>query len=420
MSKTETSSRPPRRVRVKTGIYKQPSGTYEIGFRDATGTLRWRGPFTTIAKAETARAEEIVRRDGGGEVSSDPKMTFDRAADLWWETRAVRLRPATQSAYGASLTHVRKAFGRRKLTSIKARDIASFITEQSKTQKGWTVKGQLTVISAVFRFAAQHHGYAGSNPVAMLDKSDRPSSDDVSGKRILDPAELRRLLDSIEEHHRLIFEVGAETGARLSEALGLTWDKIDLDTGSIYFAEQLDRSGKLSPLKTKKSRRWVEITPALVAKLRVHKLAVSKSAGTDLVFRTKLGTPHDHRNIGGRVLARAVKKAKLEAVERDGVVVTPAPTFHDLRHSHASALIAQGWDIQEVSSRLGHADTAITLRTYTHEFDKANRSTDRRRRLADLYAIPVETSVETTDRDSEQRSAPEAMPETPELRVLSA
>jgi integrase len=50
----------------------------------------------------------------------------------------------------------------------------------------------------------------------------------------------------------------------------------------------------------------------------------------------------DHRNIGGRVLAKAVERAGLGDVEVGGEIVQRAPTFHDLRHSHASALVAQG------------------------------------------------------------------------------
>jgi hypothetical protein len=62
---------------------------------------------------------------------------------------------------------------------------------------------------------------------------------------------------------------------------------------------------------------------------------------------------------------RAVKRAGLGAVERDGRVIEPAPTFHCLRHSHGSALIAAGWDIEEVSARLGHShcgDDSANLR----------------------------------------------------------
>ena len=80
-----------------------------------------------------------------------------------------------------------------------------------------------------------------------------------------------------------------------------------------------------------------------------------------------------------------MKRAGLEAVEREGKVVEHAPTFHNLRHSHGSALIAAGWDIEEVSARLGHANVATTMRAYVHEYEAARRSDDRRNRLAALY-----------------------------------
>ena len=129
------------------------------------------------------------------------------------------------------------------------------------------------------------------------------------------------------------------------------------------------------PLKTKRLRRCIEITPTLVTKLRAHKLATARSGPHDFVFTSRAGTPHDHRNIGGRVLAGAVKTAGLEAIKRDGQVIEPAPTFHNLRHSHGSALIAAGWDLEEVSARLGHADVGTTQRAYIHAYDAARQAT---------------------------------------------
>jgi integrase len=136
-------------------------------------------------------------------------------------------------------------------------------------------------------------------------------------------------------------------------------------------------------------------------------MAAANSAPHALVFTSRAESGHDHRNIGGRVLARAVKRAGLDAVrDRQGAVITPAPTFHDLRHSHASALIAQGWDVAEVSARLGHASVGTTHRIYVHEFDVARRSDDRRQRLTKLYgAANVEAPVEATDDSGPQHTA---------------
>jgi integrase len=109
--------------------------------------------------------------------------------------------------------------------------------------------------------------------------------------------------------------------------LSIVWREVDLDAETITFSHQLDSHGARIPLKTKRFRRTIEVTPSLIAKLREH----------DLMLITRAGTPHDHRNVGGRVMARAVKRAGLQAVSDE----IPAPTFHPLRHSHSSALIAQ-------------------------------------------------------------------------------
>jgi integrase len=352
----------PRRVKVEPGVYRRPGGgSYEIGWRDAQGKQRWRTVTGGIRAAHAALAEEVARRGRGERITADPRLKFDAAAEAWWEARVSRLRPATHSAYAASLKHLRVAFGGRRLTDIDPTDVARFVGgQQAAGLKGWTIKGQLTALSGIFKFAGRHLGYVGANPVLVLDKVERPNTDDENPKRILSGDELDRLLAAVPLRHRLIFAFAAETGARLAEALGIAWGDIDTDAGTVHFTHQLDRNGRRVALKTARSRRYVEITPGLAARLREHKIASPHSGRHDLVFATRHGTGHDHRNIGGRVMARAVKLAGLGPIERDERVVEPAPTFHSLRHTHGSALIASGWDIEEVSARLGHASTATT------------------------------------------------------------
>jgi integrase len=237
-----------RRQRIEPGIYARTDAnghtTYEIGWRDAQGRQRWR------------------RVEGG----------------------------------------IRAA---RAMTDITPSDVAAFIAEQQRAGlKGWTIKGQMTVLSSIFTYSARHLGLVGVNPVSVLDRVERPSSDDERPKRVLTPPELRRLLDEIDEPYELLFELAAETGCRLAEALGLVWGEVDLTEQTITFTSQLDRQGRRAPLKTSRSRRCLEITPKTASKLRAAKLAAARSGRHDFVFVTRAGTPHDHRNIGGRVLAR--------------------------------------------------------------------------------------------------------------------
>jgi integrase len=403
-----------RRLHVEPGIYRRPSDDkLEIGWRDAQSKQRWRAVDGGIKAARAALAEEHAKRARGERTASNPRLTFNAAADAWWEARVVNLRPGTQNAYGAALKHLRGYFGNQRMTHITPTDVAKYVSKKQNEArpskvakrraaglKGWTIKGHMTVLSSVFTYAARHMGLTAQNPVSLLDRVERPSSDDEKPKRIMNADELARLLSGLETPYRLLFDTAAETGCRLAEVLGIAWENIGLDEQTITLTHQLDRQGKRVPLKTKRSRRVMEVTPGLIGRMRERKIASPHSAPHELVFTTRTGSGHDHRNIGGRVLARAVKRAGLGAVEdRHGAVVLPAPTFHDLRHSHASALIAHGWDIEEVSARLGHANVGTTQRIYVHAFDAARRSDDRRTRLTTLYGAPIAMSRQS-DGDS--------------------
>ena len=385
------SNQPSRRQRVEPGIYTRTDATgreaFEIGFRDSQGKQRWRRVQGGIKAARKALADAHSARGRGERVAADPRLTFNVAADGWWEARAMQLRPTTQAVYGSALTRLRDRFGRMRLSDITPADVAAFVTAQQREGfKGWTIKSQLSVLSAVFKYASRHLGFAGTSPLTLLERQEKPDTEDERPKRVLTPDELARLLAAVDGPYRTIFELAAETGARLGETLGLVWGEIDFDQATVTFTHQLDRNGRRVALKTRRSRRCIEITPALASKLRSRRLATVRSGAHDFVFTTRNGTPHDHRNIGGRVLARAVKRAGLEAVRRDAEIVEHAPTFHSLRHSHGSALIAAGWDLEEVSARLGHADVGTTQRAYVHAYDAARRSDERRNRLAALYA----------------------------------
>jgi integrase len=171
----------------------------------------------------------------------------------------VKLRPATQNAYDAALKHLRREFGTWRMTDITPTDVAKFVTKQQAGQgidrplKGWTIRAHLAVLSAVFQYAARHMGFVGTNPVSLLDRVERPDTEDETPKRILTDDELKRLLGAFSDEHRLIFETLAETGARLSEGLGIVWGDVDPEAETIRITHQLGRDGKRRPLKTKRS-----------------------------------------------------------------------------------------------------------------------------------------------------------------------
>lgn len=253
---------------------------------------------------------------------------------------------------------------------------------QAKGLKAWTIRGALTVVGCAFNFAVRRLGWAGQNPVRLLDRSERPRSD-AKPRRILTGEELHAVLSAAADPHRLIFRFAAGTGCRLGEVLGLRWQAIDFDTGTAAITHQLDRQGCCVELKTQRSRREIELPGWLLSELRTHKIASAHSADHQYVFTSQAGTPNDHRNVAGRALTRAVEASGIDTEQR------PAPTFHSFRHGFASAFIAAGGDLVELSAHLGHSDPRVTASVYAQEFERAARSDARRSRIEGMYGPRV-------------------------------
>jgi integrase len=233
------------------------------------------------------------------------------------------------------------------------------------------------------RSRAPHSGSPSRRAPTLPLKRKRPKLGQRE-RRILSRDELTRLLAAADEPYRTILATAAGLGTRLGETLGLTWGDIELDAGTATVRYQVDRRGQRVELKTARSRRVIEMPGSVVAALRAHKLRSGYGRDEDYVFTTRSGAPIERRNVARRGLARAYQRAGLKG---------RAPTFHELRHAHASAWIAGGGDLVQLSSRLGHRDPAITASTYANEFEAAARSAERRARLDRLYGADCGSGV---------------------------
>src|SRR5258707_14844585 len=159
------------------------------------------------------------------------------------------------------------------------------------------------------------------------------------------------------------------TGMRLAEGLALRWSCVDLDGKTIQIREALEPTKahgiRFKQPKSKAGRRDITLPDILVHALREHRRAA-------LELRMQLGA--------GRLPDDALLFANLEGEplqpgnvssdwgELAGRLGMPEVTFHALRHTHASQLIAAGVDIVTVSKRLGHAKPSVTLAIYAHMF----------------------------------------------------
>lgn len=164
-------------------------------------------------------------------------------------------------------------------------------------------------------------------------------------------------------------------GLRAGEVLALTWSAVDLDRRVLRVRASVEEVAgqplKIKKPKTEDGERQVTMPDIVVDALRDHRrqqlelrmlLGQGRPDADAVIFPGPDGGP-------GRRTALSIRWGKV--AEAIGI---PAVTFHNLRHSHASQLIAAKVDIVTISARLGHADPSITLRVYSHEFEESDEA----------------------------------------------
>jgi integrase len=203
------------------------------------------------------------------------------------------------------------------------------------------------------------------NPAARVSPPRVPRTE----LEILEPDQLHTILATLADKPIYpIVALAIASGARRSELLALRWKDIDLDRGTMRVERSVEQtvSGGLvvKEPKTQSGRRSITLPATTIAMLRAHLrkqleqrllLGLGKIGPKDLLFpnlRGELRSPN------------ALSQEWKGHVRKFGLTTT----FHSLRHTHASQLIAAGVDIITVSRRLGHSKPSITLDVYGHLF----------------------------------------------------
>jgi integrase len=162
------------------------------------------------------------------------------------------------------------------------------------------------------------------------------------------------------------------TDMRRGEALGLKWSDVDFDRASIVIRRALKREGGLivtGEPKTSRSRRAVNLPAPTVTLLRAHRRSQEELRDhlddewqeTGFVFTTGHGTPVDPRNL----------YREFRAVCEAAGIGRWHP--HELRHSAASLMLAEGVPLQVVADVLGHSSIRMTADVYGHVLPPARR-----------------------------------------------
>lgn len=305
-------------------------------------------------------AAAIAIRDArsGAAAGGRPVITLE----AWFEhhlAHATSVTPGTVAEYRrVAARSWLPTLGPLPLEAIGRDDVARWIGEQARTltKRGTptsskTIANQHGLLSAVMASAVDA-GRIPSNPCRGLGIPRTERGEMV----FLTQAEYAVLVSKVEPKWQPLVNLLAGTGLRWGEATALRWGDLDLeaDVPVVRVARAWKRGVTYKVLgtpKTRRSLRTVSLPAQVVAELQPLQGPVDQ-----LVFRSPRGGMVHSGNFRDRVW--------LPARERSGL--TKAPRVHDLRHSHASWLIAAGVPLPVIQRRLGHESIQTTVDVYGH------------------------------------------------------
>jgi len=361
-------------------------GSWEIfidyGRDPATGKRRQHSETIrgTAADADK-RIRTLIDQVERNSFVDSKRITFSDWLKRWYQDYVLtRTRSRTADSYRSEIrNHIVPALGQIRLSRLSPQHLQDYYSKalaSGKLESGAglsrrTVLYHHRIISKALKHAVRM-GVLSHNPAEMVDPP-RLIRREIT---ILAPRNIPRFLEAIwESIYSVLFYTAFATGMRLGELLALTWEDIDLERGFISVTKALSKRGgvKIEDTKTDYGRRRIEISSSLLRVLREHRSA-ERAKGetlgrpleeTDLVFSYPGNRPLDPSTITHKFT---------EVIRRAGL---PCLTFHGMRHTHASILIASGVDIKSVSARLGHASASFTLDTYGHLLPGSRTAADK-------------------------------------------
>jgi integrase len=237
--------------------------------------------------------------------------------------------------------HIVPTLGRKRLDRLAPADLRWLLAAKADSGLSTsTVKSIHVVLGSALQHALRED--LVSRNVARLVQVPTPEAKPVEP---LDVEDARKLLDAARDHRLYaLWSVAIGVGLRRGEVAGLRWEDVDLEAGTLRVEQTLQRVGgelRFDVPKTTRSRRAIPLPAVCVDVLREHRVRQNKErlalgpvwTDSGLVFTTTIGTPLEPRNLV-RSLHALCRKAEVRQIRP-----------HDLRHTCASFLLAQGWPL---------------------------------------------------------------------------
>jgi integrase len=336
------------------------------------------GPNRNVVANKLRDLRDQVR---GDELPPDGKpMTVEQWMSYWFKRVAPRrCKPLTLAGYDAKVNdYIIPLLGHHRLDKLQPEHIEDawdWLRENGNPTKAEpdplspnTIHQTHRILSRALKVAVQRKKLR-TNP-AGADSMDAPSRQEHEIVPMSE-AEVDAVLDTCRgQWNAARWNVALAIGLRQGEALGLRWEDVDLDAGTVTIRQTLMRlTGQgivFGTPKSEKSRRTIVVPPSLLAGLKAHRIAQTERrlelgnhwTDSGLVFTLDDGRPIDP-SVDAARWRRLLTQAGVKHYR-----------LHDARHSAGTMMVSEGVDLRTAMQILGHSQLSVTMR-YQHVVDAA-------------------------------------------------
>lgn len=324
---------------------------YKIFISNEKGGRIKKDGFLKKKDADSALRKHLDQLERLNGVQTNIMTVKDFSDDFYEKKKGSDIEITTSERYKLFKNDINKYLGKIKLIELNVLDIEKFyitLRDERKLSNSTIVKTHRYLRMMLDN--AEKKMLIDKNPARLADK---PAVDKFAYSIWL-PDEIESNLIKLKSSYLYdLIYLAVHTGGRLGELLSLTWDDINLTDEVISFNKNLaliDNVITIKKPKTEHSIRKITILEDTLPYMKKMRVRID----TNLVV-------HD---LNGQYWnPKYISKAFRSELKHYGV---KSIRFHDLRHTHASWLLSFGVDPKVISQRLGHADVAFTLQTYTH------------------------------------------------------
>jgi integrase len=349
----------------------------------ADGSTKWRAHWyhpddRSVKKERTFRDKRTAQRwiseldrkaHDGMYKSAGSRKTWEDLVEAWRDTRYGELAPRSRSRYDQVLrTHLDPEFGGKRLMHLDREAVRRYIGRLARqvaagNLSGGTVHKIHTVLSSILTEGVELE-WIPANPARRV--RGMPSAKRQRQPVFLTRPEAEALIAATDPRYQLLIRFAVFTGLRQSEVFALRRRHVDVLHGRVQVEEAIKEWRKVAdqpraprePVfgETKSGRgRKVGLEPQLRTLLTEH--LASLPGGPDALVFT-----NDH----GAAIRETSWRRNFYRPAVTGALPNRTPTFHDLRHTCASWLIASGANALEVCRWMGHASISTTYDIYGH------------------------------------------------------